>query len=753
MPATVDQIREWVGACDKLHGDICVPKPIQQQPPEDVPLWVIDTHQQCIVPGLSADRYLALSYVWPESRGFSASALFAPRTLLLDSASRVDFQSPGYLRNEEIAQRIPMVIKCAMELSHALGERYLWVDRLCIVQNDIGAGGTLSQVAKMGEIYAGAYLTIIAAAPEYMYSSTKALVLKWPSFRRYSSYYDHPKYYENGEYSPDKPSKFPEERKTEIISARYDALSSSRWATRGWTYQEQILCKRAVIFAEHGFFWDCQCCVWDGAHLVPGQDFDRVPLHVDMGKRFSTRWWPDFGFYIDLICPYNGRWFTYPQDAILGISGILNALEKSFPGGFIYGLPRLFLDHALLWQPFGTVHRRVDRLDDGAVLSSLPSWSWSGWQGFVDPWSLLSGLSYIKNAGCQYQHRANSWRTRSLVDWHLSIGDQGLEPVLEPRILDQYVDITPGADSNKIPEGWTSHPFSFTHAKDESIHFRHPIPLKEELSRQTLLTSPAFLVCSATTASLFPATVLKQKGCCAMVSMGLSKISVFEDKIFKRRPSGENACPIVVLQQPNGAFAGLLRLMTNDNIDKSTPFELIAISTGTAEAGDLRKSIEWKLFETGMDRYWTGNPKETFYYQPEWISEKGKYALLFDVSMAFNKEAAENEYVGQELDKALAIVDQRSDEKIRKAPARMIDIELSPLGRWFQARTEFLQERARGVRHQYPYNRLGQEAVCEFYNVLWIEHRDGTAYRRACGWVPKHIWEAHATGPVEVKLG
>jgi hypothetical protein len=46
-----------------------------------------------------------------------------------------------------------------------------------------------------------------------------------------------------------------------------------------------------------------------------------------------------------------------------------------------------------------------------------------------------------------------------------------------------------------------------------------------------------------------------------------------------------------------------------------------------------------------------------------------------------------------------------------------------------------------------------EEAVCEFYNVLWIERREGIACRRACGWVPKYIWEAHATGPVELKLG
>jgi len=178
------------------------------------------------------------------------------------------------------------------------------------------------------------------------------------------------------------------------------------------------------------------------------------------------------------------------------------------------------------------------------------------------------------------------------------------------------------------------------YSREEQEHpFKHPIPLKEELLRQTLLTISAFLACSTTAASLFSATVLKQKGHSQSISLGPSKISVFEDKIFKRHPSGKNSCLIIVLQQPNGAFAGLLRLMSNDNIDKFIPFELIVISTESAEAEDLCRSIEWKLFETGMNYYRDENSSDIFHYQPEWISEKGKYALLFDVAMAFDKEA------------------------------------------------------------------------------------------------------------------
>jgi len=58
---------------------------------------------------------------------------------------------------------------------------------------------------------------------------------------------------------------------------------------------------------------------------------------------------------------------------------------------------------------------------------------------------------------------------------------------------------------------------------------------------------------------------------------------------------------------------------------------------------------------------------------------------------------------------------------------------------------------AASSKHQHPPN--PEDAVCEFYNVLWIKRREGIAHRRACGWVPEYIWEAHVTGPVEVKLG
>jgi hypothetical protein len=184
--------------------------------------------------------------------------------------------------------------------------------------------------------------------------------------------------------------------------------------------------------------------------------------------------------------------------------------------------------------------------------------------------------------------------------------DRILEPVLEPLTSGQYVNLASANDS-KIPHGWSRHvsnlPYStdffnagrfFTHAKDNSTFtfFKHPVPLREDLSAQSLLANAVYMTCSTSTASLFPTSILTLKTYSQYVERAALKISAFEDKIFKRGPSDGKACPILVLQQPNGAFAGLLRLTTSHNIDKATPLELIAISTGSATVRDVRKSFE-----------------------------------------------------------------------------------------------------------------------------------------------------------------
>ncbi|CZT52745.1 uncharacterized protein RSE6_14109 [Rhynchosporium secalis] len=97
-----------------------------------------------IVPLPGRARYLALSYVWG-TEPFLQSTKSNPETLkrkrILD------------------AQQLPQTIDDAVKLTIILDERYLWVDALCIVQDDMLS--KLEQLSQMDRVYVGAALTII----------------------------------------------------------------------------------------------------------------------------------------------------------------------------------------------------------------------------------------------------------------------------------------------------------------------------------------------------------------------------------------------------------------------------------------------------------------------------------------------------------------------------------------------------------------------------------------------------------------
>jgi hypothetical protein len=548
--------------------------------------------------------------------------------LFLDSSNIDNFRKPQFLLRQDVSDSVPHVIRYAMDLTRALDERFLWIDRLCIVQNDPDLNGTMSQITKMNKIYAGAWLTIIAAAPEAMYD--RSVTTDWPSFNPVVQPFKRLSWMTE----PMDVLEIRDAEEMEIMTImvnRYGVLDQSKWATRGWTYQEQILCKRAVVFVENGLFWHCECCMWDGVDLVPDRNFHRVAVR---SQKIEAKWWPNCNLYLDTICAYNGRDFSYPQDALLGVAGIFSAALSSFPGGFISGLPRLFLDHTLLWQPFGITSRRLDRQDSPVPHSSLPSYSWCGWQCFVEPRSLRSGLSYIDEADCQ-QH-AESWRTRHTVDWNICTVDSLLKTIREPQELEMCIDLMDRVD-NKLPPGWArggserasasaSMPSTpgFFHETDKNVFFTHPIPLAKEGTHQNDVTISARLEGSTTTATFSPSTVLLEVDMMQYQQFSASFISVFKSQMFELGPGEGKACPVLVLQTPLGGFAGLLQLMNNDVIEKSVPIELIAISKGSTTGHDMRQSYLWTAFETGRKGYNHRSIFRTFGYEPERLDNHTK---------------------------------------------------------------------------------------------------------------------------------
>jgi hypothetical protein len=88
-------------------------------------LLFIDVHQRCITKVSTArlPPYTALSYVWG-----------GPQALLTTRATLAYMSCPGSLARDEV--KLPQTIWDAMTFTAMIGLRYLWVDSVCIVQDD-----------------------------------------------------------------------------------------------------------------------------------------------------------------------------------------------------------------------------------------------------------------------------------------------------------------------------------------------------------------------------------------------------------------------------------------------------------------------------------------------------------------------------------------------------------------------------------------------------------------------------------------
>lgn len=94
-------------------------------------------------------KYVALSYVWGQVSTFRLGRNNLERLSAEGSLSAI--------RHE-----LPRTVNDAIDLIAALGQRYLWVDSLCLVQDDeedVSMG-----IEQMNSIYHGSYLTIVAAS-------------------------------------------------------------------------------------------------------------------------------------------------------------------------------------------------------------------------------------------------------------------------------------------------------------------------------------------------------------------------------------------------------------------------------------------------------------------------------------------------------------------------------------------------------------------------------------------------------------
>jgi hypothetical protein len=86
-------------------------------------LRVIDVENECIIERNLQEKYLTLSYVWG----------LVP-TVRLRRENIDDLMSVGALAR--IRHQLPQAIRDAINLVRMLDERYIWIDSLCLIEDD-----------------------------------------------------------------------------------------------------------------------------------------------------------------------------------------------------------------------------------------------------------------------------------------------------------------------------------------------------------------------------------------------------------------------------------------------------------------------------------------------------------------------------------------------------------------------------------------------------------------------------------------
>jgi len=337
------RISEWVSRCDNDHKRCkpdSVPLPTRvlhignQSPSSRISLWET---------GGAIGSYTALSYCWGNS-----NQLITTLATMDERKKEIKFDEMG------------KTFQDAVTITRFLGIQNLWIDALCICQDD--KKDWEREASKMAEVYSNSYLTIAAASAK---NGSVGCFTNRPR-RQYISFG-----YTSSSGASGKLYAFlvPLERglsSVDTLGMKEEPLSS-----RAWTLQERILSPRSLFYCtdqmyfeckeefkgEDGFYSKGRLLDIEGYLSLPNQSHEHI-------KSYMRGLW-------DLLIRLNmGRKLTRSSDKLPALSGLAKRFEDTLKDKYIAGLWQSTLLGDLLWDALGV---RGPWPPDYRA----PSWSWA----------------------------------------------------------------------------------------------------------------------------------------------------------------------------------------------------------------------------------------------------------------------------------------------------------------------------------------------------------------------------------------
>jgi hypothetical protein len=271
-------------------------------------------------------------------------------------------------------ETLPRTFQHAVDMTHRLGLKYIWIDSLCIVQDDIE--DWRREGSQMSEIYSGACVTFAATNATDSNKGFYQETLGNPRLKMYTYTLKHQK---------DSKSLY------DIHAIEMGALNSDfngrdlPLFKRAWAFQEQILTPRMVHFANDMLYWEClesRACetreymthpIIKTSVLVP--DAIDTIYSLSIGRSLANTSITPHALWRAMVAGYTHGSLTFGKDKLPALQGVAKRIQSQRRCAYYAGLWEDTLCLDLSWRSV----RRTTRLSEYRA----PSWSWASTEGRI----------------------------------------------------------------------------------------------------------------------------------------------------------------------------------------------------------------------------------------------------------------------------------------------------------------------------------------------------------------------------------
>ncbi|KAK7224358.1 hypothetical protein V2G26_012361 [Clonostachys chloroleuca] len=371
----------WLLDCQKNHqcqATHHTPISIKQQNPTRLLRLQPNKGMISLIDTINSQQYnyIALSHRWGQSK---------PAVTL---TSNLHARMAGIKINT-----LPRTFQDAVMATHRLGYELIWIDSLCIIQDD--KADWERECPRMSDVYRGAVLTIAGPAA----TDSSAGFLHKREFVTNQKYAPcklqsiSGKENDNGVLTIWYPGCHREPTaETDVRTRRLSALDSqpdSVLQNRGWIMQEYLLSSRLLYFGSFQMYFECGRASWFESTFqsrnpsrYSNQDMSlKKSLNDHVGESdILLEDWHEF------VTRYSLCALTKPTDKLPAISSIAQSLDPLGQQSYYAGIWGSHLPKSLLWFVSDDTEDQAQQPDNKPANTTAymaPSWSWASTKAHV----------------------------------------------------------------------------------------------------------------------------------------------------------------------------------------------------------------------------------------------------------------------------------------------------------------------------------------------------------------------------------